>query len=406
MKKITGFPLLMAAGLLALSLAGCSKASFYSPDYDGKYEASADAARVPGSSSSDIIDGGGEGEGGAPQYESGVVTAGEWNDIAHWDFWSKLLNNQDWDGYASNWLFYPRNFVCVELKDDLDLPVCGAKVVLLLNGQNVWEAVSDNTGRAVLWATMWDNSFKLDPSGYSLKIGEKKYEDFEFTTPNKSEVVVNHYQYTTVKTLNAIDVAFIVDATGSMGDEIGFLKKDLQDILKLVGQQCTAKVRTGTVFYRDEGDEYVVKHSQFTDDLKSTIKFIGNQEAGGGGDWPEAVHTALESGLQDLQWDLHARSRVAFMVLDAPPHKEDNIIASCQKSIAKYAQMGIKIVPVSASGIDKATEYLLRSFAMATNGTYVFITNDSGVGNEHIEATVGEYQVEKLRDLIARLIVA
>ena len=68
--------------------------------------------------------------------------------------------------------------------------------------------------------------------------------------------------------------------------------------------------------------------------------------------------------------------------------------------------MGIKIVPVSASGINKGTEYLLRSFAMATNGTYVFITNDSGVGNEHIEATVGEYQVEKLRDLIARLIVA
>ena len=43
---------------------------------------------------------------------------------------------------------------------------------------------------------------------------------------------------------------------------------------------------------------------------------------------------------------------------------------------------------------------------MATNGTYVFITNDSGIGNEHIEATVGEYQVEKLRDLIARLIIA
>jgi len=43
---------------------------------------------------------------------------------------------------------------------------------------------------------------------------------------------------------------------------------------------------------------------------------------------------------------------------------------------------------------------------MGTNGTYVFITNHSGVGNEHIEATVGEYQVEKLKDLIARLIIA
>ncbi len=43
---------------------------------------------------------------------------------------------------------------------------------------------------------------------------------------------------------------------------------------------------------------------------------------------------------------------------------------------------------------------------MATGGTYVFLTNDSAVGGEHIAASVGEYQVEKLRDLIARLIIA
>jgi len=160
------------------------------------------------------------------------------------------------------------------------------------------------------------------------------------------------------------------------------------------------------VFYRDEGDEYVTKFSQFTKDVNETSKYIGKQDAEGGGDWEEAVHKALETGIQSLQWDTHVKSRVAFMLLDAPPHHEDAIIASCQKSIAKYAEMGIKIIPVSASGIDKGTEYLLRSFAMATNGTYVFITNHSGVGGEHIEATVGEYQVEKLRDLIARLIIA
>ena len=199
--------------------------------------------------------------------------------------------------------------------------------------------------------------------------------------------------------------AFIVDATGSMGDEIGFLKADLKDIIDLVGQQCTAKLRTGTVFYRDEGDEYITRDSKFTEDYRETIKFIGKQDAQGGGDWEEAVDEALKKGL-DLGWDTHVKSRVAFMLLDAPPHHTDAILASCQKSIELYAKMGIKIIPVSASGIDKGTEYLLRSFAMGTNGTYVFITNHSGVGNEHIEATVGEYQVEKLKDLIARLIIA
>jgi hypothetical protein len=46
----------------------------------------------------------------------------------------------------------------------------------------------------------------------------------------------------------------------------------------------------------------------------------------------------------------------------------------------------------------------MRLMAMATNGSYVFITNDSGVGNEHIQASVGEYQVELLNKLMVRLI--
>ncbi|MDD4641760.1 MAG: hypothetical protein PHF92_10450, partial [Bacteroidales bacterium] len=65
---------------------------------------------------------------------------------------------------------------------------------------------------------------------------------------------------------------------------------------------------------------------------------------------------------------------------------------------------GIKIIPITASGIDKETEFLMRLMAMATNGSYVFITNDSGVGNEHIQASVGEYQVELLNKLMVRLI--
>lgn len=403
MKKLNGISLLAAGLVMVASLAGCSKG--FMDYYPAKDAAAVDG--LPGEYSSDVYGGesGGEGQEGI-NYSSGVVTAGEWNDIANWDFWSKLLNNQDWAGYASFYSFYPRNFVYVELKDSFDAPVCGMKVKLQKNGQDVWEAISDNTGHATLWANLTDDSFKVNPDDYSLTINGSTYKDLQFTTPNTAEVAVNKYTVAPMKVLDAIDVAFIVDATGSMGDEIGFLKADLKAILELVGQQCTAQVRTGTVFYRDEGDEYVTKFSQFTKDVNETSKYIGKQDAEGGGDWEEAVHKALETGIQSLQWDTHVKSRVAFMLLDAPPHHEDAIIASCQKSIAKYAEMGIKIIPVSASGIDKGTEYLLRSFAMATNGTYVFITNHSGVGGEHIEATVGEYQVEKLRDLIARLIIA
>ena len=406
-EKIIGISLIAAGISLMALLSGCSAADFYVDDSGYSKE----AAAMPDAMASDVgeVDGGvdpGKEPGGTQHHASGVVTAGEWNDIEKWDFWSKLLNNQNWAGYATYWNFYPRNFVCVEVADAAAAPVAGVKVTLNKDGKAVWNAISDNSGRAVLWAALYEDTFKVDPAGYTVEIAGNAYQDFEFTNPNTSEVKVNKYTVSSNKVENAIDVAFIVDATGSMGDEIDFLKDDLKDIVKLVGQQCTAKLRTGTVFYRDEDDDYVTKHSQFTTDVNETAKFIGAQQAEGGGDWPEAVHKALNAGVQSLGWNVNARSRVAFLILDAPPHHEDAIIADCQKVIASYAKMGIKIIPVSASGIDKSTEYLLRSFAMATNGTYVFITNDSGVGGEHIEATVGEYQVEKLRDLIARLIIA
>ncbi len=75
-----------------------------------------------------------------------------------------------------------------------------------------------------------------------------------------------------------------------------------------------------------------------------------------------------------------------------------------QNTIALASKKGIKIIPITASGIDKETEFLMRFMSILTNGTYVFITNDSGIGNEHLEASVGDYQVEHLNDLITRLI--
>jgi hypothetical protein len=206
------------------------------------------------------------------------------------------------------------------------------------------------------------------------------------------------------KASNEVQIAFMVDATGSMSDELEFLKMDLKNVITKVEEgNKNLKISTATVFYRDEGDEYVVKHSDFTKDINKTIQFINSQKAEGGGDFPEAVHTALNQ-LNKLQWDAEARTRIAFLVLDAPPHHEDKILKSVQASVKTAAEKGIKLIPIVASGIDKPTEFLMRFMAIYTNGTYVFITDDSGIGNAHLEPSVGEYQVEKLSDLMIRLI--
>ncbi len=201
------------------------------------------------------------------------------------------------------------------------------------------------------------------------------------------------------------DILFVVDATGSMGDEIEYLKSELLDVTRRVKEENSAlDLRMGAVFYRDEGDEYVTKISPFSSSLFQTVQFIGGQHADGGGDYEEAVHTALNTAVTQLSWNEHARARLLFLVLDAPAHHTDAIVDELNAIIKKAAEKGIKIIPVSASGVNKDTEFLFRFFAIATNGTYIFITNDSGIGGEHIEATVGDYEVELLNDLMVRVI--
>ena len=175
-------------------------------------------------------------------------------------------------------------------------------------------------------------------------------------------------------------------------------------VIRIKQNNPLLEMRFGSVFYRDEGDEYVTRPFDFTTDEASLISFISNQSADGGGDFPEAVHSALDIAITQNSWNDNASARIMFLLLDAPPHYTQEVISSLELNLIKAAEKGIKIIPITASGIDKATEYLMRSFAILTNGTYVFITDDSEVGNDHLEPTIGEFEVEKLNDLMVRLV--
>ena len=55
-----------------------------------------------------------------------------------------------------------------------------------------------------------------------------------------------------------LDVAFVLDTTGSMGDEIDVVKEKLVSIAwKLSAGQPAPDVRFAVVAFRDQGDEYV-----------------------------------------------------------------------------------------------------------------------------------------------------
>ena len=148
----------------------------------------------------------------------------------------------------------------------------------------------------------------------------------------------------------------------------------------------------------------LTKTQDFTRVLSESISFISDQQAGGGGDYPEAVESALDTAINTLSWSKYARARLLFLVLDAPPHNNPEVHKKMKELSKQAAEKGIRIIPLVASGINKSAEYLMRSVALATNGTYAFLTDHSGIGGKHLAPSTDEYEVEMLNNLLVRVI--
>ena len=339
--------------------------------------------------------------------KSGLLTAGEWNDLNNWDFWADLIEDDNYSGKTGYWEFYPENLVAVKVVDDNNVGIANVTVELFNSNSLEFATKTDNAGYAYCWINLFgESNGKIKAKDYSLKVdGDWVKKSIRLTTKQDKKLNINVIVDDSIRHPKArADVAFIVDATGSMSDEIKFLKSDLSYIIDHASSESKVALRTAALFYRDEGDTYLTRANDFSNDASETQDFVSMQDADGGGDYAEAVHSALEASLQDLSWNESARSRIAFLILDAPAHHNADVIESLQKSIKLYAKHGIKLIPVAASGIDKDTEFMLRFFDLATGGTYVFLTDDSGIGNSHIKASVGDHKVESLTDLMVRLI--
>jgi len=335
--------------------------------------------------------------------KAGQLTAGEVNDFSKWDYW-KDIAVPTLEQFKNTWKFFPHNRVSVQLVNRDKRPVIGEKVKLLDDQKNtIWEAVSDNLGNVELWISPMTDE-KSDSGKYYLSDGSGQIISSNLRTFKNGQNLIILDKHCLQKRL--LDLAFVVDATGSMGDEISYLQSELLDVLKKIeGQLKNTTVRYGSVFYRDQGDEYVTRKFDFSDKAEDLVGFIKKQKSGGGGDTPEAVVEALKVSVDELKWSNENSTKIMFLILDAPPHHSEENIKELYSKIKAAAKKGITIIPLAASDTDKQTEYLMRTFALLTNGTYTFLTDDSGIGNSHIKPTIDSYEVEKLNDLLLRLIL-
>ncbi|MDB4174261.1 carboxypeptidase regulatory-like domain-containing protein [Bacteroidia bacterium] len=334
---------------------------------------------------------------------AGKLTAGEINDFSKWDLWGDLADGE-FAQYSQLWSYSVSNRYMVQLTDKKGLPLADATVQLVdKEGVSYYFARTDNTGKAELWASISGRDFKKNK--FSI-VGNYQGESFGIRKAKTIANGINTIDLNVACTQSQkVDIAFVVDATGSMSDELNYLTAELNDVIyKSKEISATLNFSFANVFYRDRGDAYLTQQQDFTRVLSESVSFISQQQAGGGGDFEEAVEVALDTAVNTLQWSEDARARILFLILDAPPHNTPEIQEKLKRVSRQAAEKGIRIVPLVASGINKGTEYLMRSIALATNGTYAFLTDDSGIGGSHLKPSTDTYKVETLNDLLVRVI--
>jgi len=193
--------------------------------------------------------------------------------------------------------------------------------------------------------------------------------------------------------LNQVDLAFVVDTTGSMGAFIDAARKQMTDTIRSLTDAASTPIdlRLAIVEYRDHPPQdrtFVARGHPFQTDLARVRKIIAGLKPDGGGDGPEAVYDGLRLACEELEWRAHSR-RIAILIGDAPPHGTggggDGFRNGCpcgdtwQTITARCEAKGIA---VSAVALTRGLEKSFAPLAIFTGGSFF----EPGNGDTAIEA--------------------
>ncbi len=250
-----------------------------------------------------------------------------------------------------------------------------------------------------LTAGMWDDNENFDWFvSYRDSLGQGP--GMPPFTAEEQEAARVAAQQRTART--ALEIAFVIDTTSSMGDELRYLSAEVDAIAAAIESgNPNVSTRWGLVAYKDEGDSYVVKGSAFQTSLSAFQTELAKLSPEGGGDFPEAPDAALDWAAKQLQWSGGANvARLVFWLADAPHH--DKNAGAMAAAVRELRSRDVRVYPVASSGIDELAEYTMRASAQLTGGRYIFLTDDSGIGEAHKDPTIPCYFVTRLDHAIVR----
>ncbi|TNE84630.1 MAG: VWA domain-containing protein [Deltaproteobacteria bacterium] len=280
--------------------------------------------------------------------------------------------------------------VLLRVLDASGEPVPSATVTLLNDGEEVWTGETYGDGRLPYYPAQLGAEITRVRVSHDGKKTEARWtgdEEFTVTLDVKPDARVR------------MDVALVLDTTGSMADELAAIKQSVLHLTeRLRAEDRSVDLRFAAVLYRDQGDRYVTEKHAFTD-IASFDRMLESAEADGGGDTPEAMHEALEVAVHELDWREDA-ARVAFLVADAPPQLRGR--PHGQTSLDALSE-GIRIHTVAASGLDGMGSLVMRRVAQLTRGKFIFIEYGGDLsGSAAAHGVTGQVESNNLDAILFR----
>jgi lysophospholipase L1-like esterase len=191
---------------------------------------------------------------------------------------------------------------------------------------------------------------------------------------------------------NDVDVAFVIDTTGSMSSTIAGVKAYAAQIAEDLSAR-SASYRFALVDYRDQpgytGDpvDYPSRlDTPFTSDLAALQAGLAGLSADGGGDFPESALSGVEAAL-DLPWRTNVQ-KLAIVMTDAPAHDPEPVSGLTSEAVIAHALAidPVQLYSVDVSGYDGAAN--LEPLGAATGGAH-YRASDGVSIPEAISAALG-----------------
>ncbi|XP_041361288.1 uncharacterized protein LOC121377378 [Gigantopelta aegis] len=208
-----------------------------------------------------------------------------------------------------------------------------------------------------------------------------------------------------------LDMAFVMDCTGSMASYINTARENIEKIVEALVAEESIDVRLALIEYRDhppQDNTFVTRYHDFTNTVRQMKSWLQECSAQGGGDTPEAVADGLNDLLK-LNWRPRS-TKIAILISDAPPHglkqSGDGFPNGCPAGldplavVRKLAGMMITLYVVGCEPALVPHKEFFMGLAYATGGQYVPLAGAQALTQIIIGGAKEELSLDKWMDEI------